>query len=318
MDGTRLAPSPTGALHLGNARTFLVNWLLARRRGWNILLRIEDLDGPRIKPGADRGLIQDLQFLGLDWDQGPVYQSARSSEYQFAIDSLLNRGLAYPCVCSRREVDLASSAPHAEDGSAIYPGACRGRFASKEQAEREVGRPPAIRFAAPNRDIEFTDGFAGPRSLNVARQLGDFVIAKSDGAAAYQLAVVVDDLAAGITDVVRGDDLLQSTFRQILLYHALDAARNIPRYIHLPLVVGPDGRRLAKRHGDSRIAKYRDLGVKPSRLLALLARWSGIHCDDGEIHGPRDLIDRFDLRTIPSSPVVFTAADEAWLCQGTG
>jgi glutamyl-tRNA synthetase len=318
MDRTRLAPSPTGALHLGNARTFLVNWLLARRHGWHILLRIEDLDGPRIKPGADRELIQDLQFLGLDWDEGPVYQSTRSREYQSAIDWLLERGLAYPCVCSRREVDLASSAPHAEDGSAIYPGSCRGRFASKEQAALQSGRPPAIRFAVPDRDIEFTDGFAGQRSLNVARSLGDFVIAKCDGAAAYQLAVVVDDLAAGITDIVRGDDLLQSTFRQILLYHALGATQSIPRYVHLPLVVGPDGRRLAKRHGDSRIARYRNLGVKPSRLLALLARWSGIHCDDLEIHDPRELIGRIDLRKISPSPVVFTTADDAWLSQGTG
>ena len=140
MDSTRLAPSPTGALHLGNARTFLVNWLLARRLDWRILLRIEDLDGPRTKPGADLGLIQDLQFLGLDWDEGPIYQSTRTGEYQSAIDSLLKRGLAYPCVCSRREVDLASSAPHAEDGSAIYPGVCRGRFASMEQAARESGQ----------------------------------------------------------------------------------------------------------------------------------------------------------------------------------
>jgi glutamyl-tRNA synthetase len=318
MDITRLAPSPTGALHLGNARTFLVNWLLARRLGWRILLRIEDLDGPRNKPGADRALIQDLQFLGLDWDQGPVYQSTRTSEYQSAIESLLKRGLAYPCVCSRREVDLASSAPHAEDGSAVYPGVCRGRFASVEQAARESGRPPAIRFAAPDRDVQFTDRFAGPQSLNVARRLGDFVIAKSDGTAAYQLAVVLDDLDAAVTDVVRGDDLLQSTFRQILLYHALGFAERIPRYIHLPLVVGPDGRRLAKRHGDTRIALYRDLGVKRSRLLALLAHWCGIHPPEEEIHDPRQLIGRFDLRTISPSPVVFTAADDAWLRQGTG
>jgi len=318
MDITRLAPSPTGALHLGNARTFLVNWLLARRLGWRILLRIEDLDGPRNKPGADRGLIQDLQFLGLDWDQGPLYQSARTREYQGAIDSLLKRGLAYPCVCSRREVDLASSAPHAEDGSAVYPGVCRGRFASMEQAARESGRPPAIRFATPDRDVEFADRFAGSQSLNVARRLGDFVIAKSDGAPAYQLAVVVDDLDAAVTDVVRGDDLLESTFRQILLYHALGFAERIPHYIHLPLVVGPDGRRLAKRHGDTRIALYRDLGVKRSRLLALLAHWCGIHSPDEEIHDPRQLIGRFDLRTISPSPVVFTAADDAWLRQGTG
>jgi glutamyl-tRNA synthetase len=318
LEKTRLAPSPTGALHLGNARTFLVNWLLARRFGWRILLRIEDLDGPRIKPGADRLLIEDLQFLGLDWDDGPIQQSSHANEYQTAIDFLLARGLAYPCVCSRREVDLAASAPHAEDGSAIYPGTCRGRFASVNQAREQAGRPPAIRFAAPDQDIEFEDGFAGRQILNVARRLGDFVIAKSDGTAAYQLAVVVDDLASGITQVVRGDDLLESTFRQILLYRALDAGDRIPRYMHLPLVVGPDGRRLAKRHGDTRLRMYRDLGVGRSQILALLARWCGIAEKSAKIDDPRQLIDCLDLRTISPSPVVFTPEDDAWLRRGTG
>lgn len=313
MELTRLAPSPTGALHLGNARTFLVNWLLARRFGWRILLRIEDLDGPRIKSGADRLLIHDLQFLGLDWDDGPIYQSARTNEYRDAIDLLLHRGLAYPCVCSRREVDLAASAPHAEDGSAIYPGTCRGKFASLEEALKHSARPPAIRFAVPAGEIEFQDDFAGPQSLNVAARLGDFIIAKSDGAAAYQLAVVVDDLDARVTQVVRGNDLLESTFRQILIYHALGAADRIPNFIHLPLITGPDGRRLAKRHGDTRVALYRDLGVKSSRILSLLAKWCGIEMDGAEIESPRQLIDRFDLGAISPSPVVFTPENDAFL-----
>jgi glutamyl-tRNA synthetase len=317
MNRTRLAPSPTGALHLGNARTFLVNWLLARKLGWHILLRIEDLDGPRIKAGADGQLIDDVQFLGLDWDEGPIYQSTRSAKYRAAIDSLLQRGLAYPCICTRREVDLALSAPHAEDGSAIYPGTCRGRFASIEQAKETSGKNPAIRFAAPDREVEFDDDFAGHQTINVARRLGDFVIAKSDGLAAYQLAVVVDDLDAGITHVVRGNDLLESTFRQILLYEALGETAKIPHYIHLPLVVGTDGRRLAKRHGDTRIALYRDLGVTRSRLLQLLARWCGI-TPAGGIDHPQQLIDRLDLRTISPLPTVFTADDDAWLRQEIG
>jgi len=310
MEKTRLAPSPTGALHLGNARTFLINWLLARKLGWRILLRIDDLDGPRVKDGADALLVEDLQFLGLDWDEGPVYQSSRTGEYQSAIDLLVERRLAYPCVCSRREVELAASAPHAEDGSAIYPGTCRGRFASVEQARAEWGRSPAIRFAAEDREMEFVDGFAGHKALNIARRLGDFVIAKSDGTAAYQLAVVVDDLAGGITQVVRGDDLLESTFRQMTLYHALGAADRIPRYVHLPLVVGTDGRRLAKRHGDTRVAMYRESGVTRGRMLTLLARMCGMEMD---ISQPGELIDRFDLRTIPPAPYVFTPEDDAWL-----
>lgn len=313
MSKTRLAPSPTGALHLGNARTFLVNWILARQSNWDIMLRIEDLDGPRVKPAADRALIDDLKYLGLDWDEGPVYQSDRGREYRAAVESLLGRGLAYPCVCSRKEVDSAASAPHAEDGSAIYPGTCRGRFASVEEARWASGREPAIRFAAIDRTIEFDDRFAGRQSLNVARRLGDFVIAKSDGRAAYQLAVVVDDLAAHVTEIVRGNDLLESTFRQILLYEALGAAEEIPRYTHLPLVVGTDGRRLAKRHGDTRIATYRELGVPRSRMLGLLAKWCGMNNAGREIDDPRQLIDRFDLRAITASPVVFTPADDALL-----
>ncbi len=318
LEKTRLAPSPTGALHLGNARTFLVNWLIARRFDWPILLRIEDLDGPRIKPGSDRLIIEDLRFLGLDWDDGPIHQSSRTSEYQAAIDFLIQRGLAYPCVCSRREVDLAASAPHAEDGSTIYPGTCRGRFATVDEAKEQSGRAPAIRFAAPDEDVEFEDGFAGRRVLNVSRRLGDFVIAKSDGTAAYQLAVVVDDLASGITQIVRGDDLLESTFRQILIYRVLGAGDRIPRFIHLPLVVGPDGRRLAKRHGDTRIAMYRDFGVSRSQILALLANWCGIAAKGKKIDDPRQLIDCFDLRAISPSPVVFTSADDAFLRQRTG
>jgi glutamyl-tRNA synthetase len=318
MEKTRLAPSPTGALHLGNARTFLVNWLLARRNNWRILLRIEDLDGPRIKSGADRQILEDLEYLGLDWDEGPIYQSPRTEAYQAAVDSLVNRGLAYPCTCSRREVDLAASAPHAEDGSTIYPGTCRGKFASVEQARAQSGRPPAIRFAVPDEEVEFQDAFAGRKILNVSRRLGDFIIAKSDGTAAYQLAVVVDDLAQGITQVVRGNDLLESTFRQILIYRALGEASHIPQYTHLPLITGSDGRRLAKRHGDTRLAAYRDLGVPRSRILGLLAAWSGLGEKTAEIHDPKQLIGAIDLRTISPSTVIFTPEDDAWLRRGIG
>src|SRR4051812_4936119 len=272
---TRLAPSPTGALHLGNARTFLLNWLLARQRGWKVILRIEALGGPRIKRGADGGLIEDLAWLGLDWDEGPVYQSRRFDLYQEALGKLLASGAAYLCVCSRREVELAASAPHAEDGAAVYPGTCRGRFMSVDEARRAAGREPAIRFRVPDELVTFDDRFAGSVSFDVAAQLGDFVIAKSDGTAAYQLAVVIDDASAGVTEVVRGDDLLDSTPRQILLYRALGLADRVPAYTHLPLVVGPDGRRLAKRHGDTRLSHYRAAGVNAGRVLSLLARWCG-------------------------------------------
>lgn len=311
MPTTRLAPSPTGALHLGNARTFLVNWWLARRSGWEVVLRVEDLDGPRIKAGADRQAMDDLRWLGIDWDRGPVYQSPRAEIYRAAAERLLEEGKAYACVCTRREVELAASAPHAEDGAAVYPGTCRGRYTSIHDAERAAGRVPVIRFAVPDEPVEFTDTFKGPCRFEPAKALGDFVILKADGTSAYQLAVVIDDAEIGVTDVVRGDDLLDSTPRQILLYRALGLEDRIPRYTHLPLVVGTDGRRLAKRHGDTRIEHYRRLGVSPGRVLALLARWCGM--DVGREITARDLLASFDLRRLPRDPIVFTDADDRFL-----
>jgi glutamyl-tRNA synthetase len=302
MPITRLAPSPTGALHLGNARTFLINWLLARRDAWKILLRIEDLDGPRVKAGADAQSIDDLRWLGLDWDGAPIYQSARAEVYRTAINGLLSVGLAYPCVCTRREAESASSAPHAEDHSNVYPGTCRGRFASVEEAAQFAGRPPAIRFRMPDRTIQFHDEFRGPQSFD-GNRLGDFVIAKGDGTAAYQLAVVVDDAEMLITDVLRGDDLLESAARQIVLYEALGWTTRIPRWWHVPLVIGVDGRRLAKRHGDTRLSHYRGNGVSPNRILALLGRWCGIDC--GREATLTELLARFDIRALPRQPIVF-------------
>jgi glutamyl-tRNA synthetase len=308
MPITRLAPSPTGALHLGNARTFLVNWLLAQQRGWKIILRIEDLDGPRIKPNADRQAIEDLQWLGINWDEGAIYQSTRLEKYKAAITQLIERNFAYPCVCSRSEIIQAASAPHPEDGSSIYPGTCRGKFKSLEEAQLISGRPAALRFAVSDRIVEFTDHFAGEQRFDVNRQLGDFVIAKNDGTPAYQLAVVVDDADMNVTDVVRGDDLLDSTPRQILLYEALGLKNRIPNYYHLPLITGPDGRRLAKRHGDTRLSYYRNLGVPASRILSLLARWCGIAAFNMD-----QMLLNFDLSKIPRHSIIFTSADDAFL-----
>ena len=312
---TRLAPSPTGALHLGNARTFLVNWLLARQNGWRIVLRIEDLDGPRVRRGADQAAIDDLHWLGLDWNEGPIYQSTRADAYAAALQKLADAKLAYPCTCSRKEVESAASAPHAEDGAVIYPSTCRGKYGSLAQAHAEVGRAPAVRFRLPDGDraiIEWNDGFRGTQRVDAARQLGDFVVAKADGTAAYQLAVVVDDAAAGVTDVVRGDDLVDSTPRQALLYRALKLSGELPRYYHLPLVVGPDGRRLAKRHGDTRLSAYRRDGVPPERLLRLLARWCAVE-DWESVSKPTDLLSSFRLGRMSREPITFGAADDAWL-----
>lgn len=313
MNKTRLAPSPTGALHLGNARTFLLTWLLARQRGWSVLLRIEDLDGPRIKAGADRQAVEDLRWLGLEWDEGPVYQSSRFPVYQAAITNLLNAGTVYPCTCTRKEIDTAASAPHAADGAAIYPGTCRPASRSTlADPQPATARPAALRFDTRGHTaVSFTDTFVGERTYDVEHTLGDFVVAKADGTPAYQLAVVVDDADAGVTHVVRGDDLLDSTPRQILLYNALRLGEKIPTYTHLPLVIGPDGRRLAKRHGDTRLATYRQAGTKPERVLALLARWSGV--DAGDAVSLDELRAAFTLAKLPAAPITMTPADDTFL-----
>jgi glutamyl-tRNA synthetase len=314
LKSTRLAPSPTGALHLGNARSFLINWLLARQNSWSIVLRIEDLDGPRVKRGADAHAMEDLRWLGLNWDSGPVYQSHRLAIYKAAIDRLIENGKAYPCICSRRESQLAASAPHAEDGSHRYPGTCRGKFSSIEEARNKSGKEPAIRFQVPNEIVPFLDGFAGEMPFDVAT-LGDFVIAKSDGTPAYQLAVVIDDAEMNITHVVRGNDLIESTARQILIFRALDLRTRIPQYFHLPLILGPDGHRLAKRHGDSRLSHFRSLGIPAERIMALLCRWCGIE-DAAFDWTAAKLIERFRLSQVSPWPITFNQEDEAFLMAG--
>jgi glutamyl-tRNA synthetase len=242
----------------------------------------------------------------MDWDEGPVYQSPRMGVYRAAAERLVAEGKAYACVCTRREVELAASAPHAEDGSAVYPGTCRGRFGSLREAEAAVGRAPVIRFLVPAGEVCFEDRFRGRVVCDPAKGLGDFVILKADGTAAYQLAVVVDDAEMGVTDVVRGDDLVDSTPRQMLLYRALGLEEKIPRYWHLPLVVGEDGRRLAKRHGDTRISHYRERGVSAGRVLGVLARWCGM--DGVEVGSARELVGRFDVVRIPQEQIVFDHA----------
>jgi glutamyl-tRNA synthetase len=309
MPRTRLAPSPTGALHLGNARTFLVNWALARQQGWDIVLRIEDLDGPRVKPEAAAESIDILQWLGLNWDEGPVYQRQDLTPYRAALDRLVTQGDVYPCRCTRREIELAAlSAPHADDHDLRYPGACRDR------SDVPPDETSAWRLRVPAEATTFTDNFAGPHQHDIDAATGDFLVATKDGLPSYQLAVVVDDARQQIDRIVRGDDLLASTHRQLLLQQRLGLTPT-PGYWHLPLVVGPDGRRLAKRHGDSRISHYRARGVSAGRLIGLLAEWCGL--------GPRremdanEFLNQFDLSAVPKTPIVFTAADDAWLLQST-
>jgi glutamyl-tRNA synthetase len=294
----RLAPSPTGALHLGNARTFLLAWLSVKSRHGTLLLRIEDIDGPRVKVGAGAETLVDLQWLGLDWDGGVVEQSARLPHYAAAAERLLRCGLAYPCVCTRREVEEAASAPHETgDDGPVYPGTCRGRFADLAAAKAATGREPALRFRVDVAAVPFVDRFAGAQPGRIA---GDFVIQKRDGGPSYQLAVVVDDAAQGVTEVLRADDLLPSTPRQVLLYRALGLP--VPQFVHVPLVVGGDGLRLAKRHGDTSLRHLRARGVTAPALVGYLAFLCGLRPRGTECL-PRELLAEFDLARLPRGPV---------------
>lgn len=278
----RLAPSPTGAQHLGNARTYLLAWLAARSAGGRVVLRIEDIDSPRVKGWATAQAISDLRWLGLDWDEGPdvggphgpYIQSERESHYQAALERLVQQGLAYPCTCTRKDIEAAASAPHETplpaaaadpapwlDGP-IYPRLCAGW--QPGDALPAAGTY-CWRFRAPDRAVRVADGLCGSVCVNPAAQLGDFPLTRKNGQAAYQLAVVVDDAAMNITEIVRGEDLLPSVFRQLPLIAALDLPQ--PNYFHVPLVTGLDGRRLAKRHGDTRLEHYRVAGISPQRIV---------------------------------------------------
>lgn len=293
----RLAPSPTGAQHIGNARTYLVAWLSARSRDGRVLMRLEDIDSPRIRQGAAAQALDDLRWLGLDWDDGPVVQSERLPRYRQALARLQEQELVYPCTCSRSDIEHAASAPHREHEGPVYPGTCSVRGVRDAAA---LDRPFAWRFRVRHTPA-FDDGFRGPVRLDLRTLGGDFVVWKSDGTPAYQLAVAVDDADMGVTEVVRGDDLVPSTPRQLLLYEAL--ALTPPRFVHVPLVVGPDGRRLAKRHGDTRLASLRAAGVRPEALVGLLA-WSCGWLAAIEPIAPTELVGRFDLSAIPRQPFV--------------
>jgi glutamyl-tRNA synthetase len=299
----RLAPSPTGAQHIGNARTYLVAWLSARVKGGTVRLRIEDIDSPRIKAGAAEQALDDLRWLGLDWDGEVITQTERLAHYEAALDELKRCELVYPCTCTRGDIAAAASAPHAEHEGPSYPGTCSYRHVADADKLSAAGQSFAWRF----RVVEsrpFTDLFAGEQRIDLTEHGGDFVVWKNTGTPAYQLAVVVDDAEMGITEVIRGDDLLPSTPRQLLLYRALGLTP--PAFAHVPLVVGEDDRRLAKRHGDTRLVTLRDAGVKPGALLGLLA-WSCGWIERMEAVPLRELFHIFRLDTIPKRPFVLTA-----------
>ena len=311
---TRLAPSPTGALHLGNARTFLINWALARQNDWKVLLRIEDLDGPRIKVGSVDQSIKILQWLGLDWQQGPLFQAGDLAPYQAALLQLAASGAIYPCNCTRSEIEAASlSAPHGDAHDRCYPGTCRPEEPTPLAADQVDLQNSGWRIRVPKGLHHFEDQFAGRQTYDISQTVGDFQVWTKGGIPSYQLAVVVDDARQQVDCVVRGNDLLSSTPRQKLLYQRLDLVPS-PQYWHVPLVRGEEGRRLAKRHGDTRLASYLEAGVAPERVIGLLAEWCG--CGDRCPMSAQEFAQTFRLAQLPPDDVVFHPADQTWLLEG--
>ncbi|MDG2469584.1 MAG: tRNA glutamyl-Q(34) synthetase GluQRS [Pirellulaceae bacterium] len=313
----RLAPSPTGAQHIGNARTFLIAWLSIRSRGGKLILRIEDIDSPRVKQWAIDQAIEDLTWLGLDWDEGPdrpghhspYLQTERTSGYRSMIEELKSQEMVYPCTCSRSDVLAAASAPHELHSKGkssladapIYPKRCAYRSAERTD---QIATPFSWRYRTSTHSIQFHDQVFGLQKTIPAVTLGDFVVGKSDGSTSYQLAVVHDDHDMEVTEVLRGDDLIPSTFRQLDIYQFL--GWKPPQFVHVPLVVGEDGRRLAKRHGDTRLSFLRENQVSPLKLIGWLAASCGWLDRPMEI-AAADLLPLFNLDIIPRKPAVFDA-----------
>ena len=300
MTAGRYAPSPSGRMHLGNLMCCLLAWLSAKSKGGQVLLRIEDLDTMRCPRVYADAIVDDLAWLGLAAD-GPtptVYQSERSEIYQQYYDILLKKGLVYPCFCSRSQLH-AASAPHRSDGQVVYAGTCRG-LSDAEVARRSLTRAPAFRVQVPDEEIAFTDGHLGRYAENLARDCGDFYLRRADGVFAYQLAVVVDDALMGVTEVVRGSDLLSSTPRQLWLYRELGLTA--PQFYHLPLLLAPDGRRLSKRDGDQSLENLR-ARYTPQEIIGKLAYVCGLQ-DTPAPASPQELVPGFSWDKVPKQDIL--------------
>ena len=291
----RYAPSPTGRLHLGNARTALLAWLQARSAGGRFVMRIEDIDPQRSKPELEQRQLDDLRWLGLDWDEGPdvggPHGPYRQSERTDLYEAALARLETYPCTCTRKELRETASAPHGAEP--VYPGTCA-------HGPSHPGRPASLRWRVPSGQVCFVDRILGERCQDVREEVGDIVLRRGDGAWAYQLAVVVDDAAMQITEVLRGADLWESTPRQILLQRTLGYPT--PGYAHVPLVVGPDGEKLNKRHGAPDLSALREAKVDSRLVVAALARSAGLLETAIDRITPSELIASFDLAKLPREP----------------
>lgn len=300
---TRFPPSPTGHLHIGGARTALFNWLMARHAGGKFVLRIEDTDAARSTPEMTAGILEGMRWLGLDWDEGPYYQSQRTSIYQEHIEQLLAEGNAYYCQCTPEDVESMREHARARGDKPKYEGRCRGK---------NLGPGPnrVVRFKAPRSgSTVYTDAVRGANAVD-NQELDDFILRRADGSATYQLAVVVDDATMGITHILRGDDHMSNTPKQVLLYEALGYP--LPVFGHVPMILGADKKKLSKRHGAASVLEYRNQGYLPEAVVNYLVRlgWS---YGDQEIFTPQELIQCFSPENLGKSACVFDPEKLEWV-----
>ena len=315
----RFAPSPTGTLHIGSARTALYNFLVARHSGGGFVVRIEDTDVARSEERFEHAILDDLAWLGLAWDEGPdvggpygpYRQSERLATYREAADGLLAAGLAYRCFCSQERFDQVRLSALADGRPPRYDGTCRRLDPATVAARLAAGEPAALRFAVPGGDVAFDDVIRGPIVIG-SREIGDFIILRTDGGPSYNFAAVVDDAAMAITHVVRGDDHLTNTARQELLRRALRPGSPAPVYAHHAMILAADGGKLSKRHGATSVGDYRELGYLPQAIVNYLALLSWSHGGD-EVLGIERLVETFELTSLSSSPAIFDMAKLDWL-----
>jgi glutamyl-tRNA synthetase len=307
----RFAPSPTGYLHVGGARTALYNWLFARHHGGAFLLRIEDTDADRSKPELTTAILESLEWLGLDWDEGPFYQSQRLERYRQMASELEEHDRAYPCFCQPEELQAKRAQAEAQHRPWKYDGACRNLSERERQQRRSAGRPCALRFRVPaTGQTSFDDQVFGHLEL-ANQEIEDFVLLRSDGQPTYHLGVVADDLDMRVSHVVRGADHLSNTPKQILMYRALGAPE--PRFAHLPLILGPDKQRLSKRHGATSVGAYRELGMLPEALVNFLALLGWTPPGQKEIVTREEMVREFELAAVSRSNAVFDPEKLAWM-----
>jgi glutamyl-tRNA synthetase len=310
MIRTRFAPSPTGYLHVGGARTALFSWAYARRHGGQFILRVEDTDLERSTEASVQAILDGMQWLGLDWDEGPVFQMQRLARYREVADDLLARGHAYPCWATREELDQMREQQRARNEKPRYDGRWRPENSKRLGLDAPQDRKPVIRFRNPDQgEVTFQDLVKGSITFANA-ELDDLVILRADGVPTYNFGVVVDDLDMRMTHVIRGDDHVNNTPRQVNIYRALDA--DIPQFAHVPMILGPDGERLSKRHGAVSVMQYEEDGYLPQALLNYLARLGWSH-GDAEIFDLEQFVQWFDLDHISRSAAQFNPEKLRWL-----